>query len=494
MWRRFGSLLLLLLCMIAASCSSADDSASSSEAVNDVGAALQTDSDGGDATEAAAEAEEAPAPEDRAADLGAGATPVAIDTADLGRDIIRTAQIEIEVDDMVVASQAAMTAIEGLGGLLFNQTTTTQGTPRSTLTFKVQPADFSEAIERLSGVGLLRDQIITADDVTERVVDLQSRVTTSEASVLRLREFLAEAQTLEAIAQIEAQLLQRETDLELLRGQLRTIQNQVSLATITVTLTERQPGPALDMEMTAYLDHDGGATCPGGDDLEVDENDTITLCYELTNTGDTFLGEITLQDGGYDLEPKDFSVHRGSLDEPLAPGEQVVLFAEVEARYREVGNGQATAVPVDENGNDLRIETVSARDSASMVVSEDTSIPGFMAGLEAGIGLLATLIAAAILALGAFLPFIWVPPLIWWFVRWNRRRVAAKPKPEPTPAPVAPVPPAPVAPVPPAPGYYAPPPAPAAATPAAPTAPTATPTAAQDPAAGTAPPTPDSDT
>ena len=51
--------------------------------------------------------------------------------------------------------------------------------------------------------------VVTADDVTERVVDLQSRINTAEASVERLRTFLENATNVQTIADLENQLLQR---------------------------------------------------------------------------------------------------------------------------------------------------------------------------------------------------------------------------------------------------------------------------------------------
>ncbi|MFH2072830.1 MAG: DUF4349 domain-containing protein, partial [Actinomycetota bacterium] len=144
----------------------------------------------------------------------------ATDPADLGRLIVYTASISVEVDDVITAGAEAQAAVAGLGGVLFGQETTTGEFPRSVLTIKVPPANFQEALQRLSGVGKLLGQSVYADDVTERVVDLQSQITTSEASVERLRGFLANATDLETVAKLETELLNRETSLEILRGRL----------------------------------------------------------------------------------------------------------------------------------------------------------------------------------------------------------------------------------------------------------------------------------
>jgi len=75
--------------------------------------------------------------------------------------------------------------VAAMGGVLFGQETTSGPEPRSVLTIKVLPANFAAAMERLAGLGTLVSQTVYADDVTERVVDLQSRITTAEASVER---------------------------------------------------------------------------------------------------------------------------------------------------------------------------------------------------------------------------------------------------------------------------------------------------------------------
>ncbi len=362
------------------------------------------------------------------AENGAGAgglsDTAALQPIDIGRDIIFTAVISVEVVDVPAASQQAMTAIQGLGGILYGQNATTDGVPRSTLTFKVPPKDFQTALARLGEIGFLRDQQVSADDVTERVVDLQSQIITWEASVARLRGFLEGATTLPEIAELERQLLDRETNLERLRGSLRTVQDQVSLATITLTMTQKVPGPELEVIETGYFSRDGDITCPGEDDLDVDEGDLVTVCYVITNTGDTLLGELFIRDEGLDIDLDDMTVVAGSLDSPLAVGASVVLSAEVTAEPFTTGRAQVTAVTVSDDGTDLRFGSTSARGDFNLTVEEDTSLPGFLDGLSAGFAVLLVAIEVFVVSLGFLLPFIWVIPVLWWLNRWNRRRKA----------------------------------------------------------------------
>jgi hypothetical protein len=332
-----------------------------------------------------------------------------------GRVIIYTSWMVVEVEDVSLATQQAQTAMAGLGGMLFGQETTTEPYARTVLIFKVSPDDFQEALRRLEELGKLESQQVSTDDVTERVVDLESRITTAEASVERLRAFLASATDLEGVAQIEAQLLQRETDLELLRGQLRTIQSQAALATIYVTLTEPQPEEpeaAVELGQTAYLGHDDGDRCPGDDELEVDENDEVTVCFAIENTGNLALTEIEVSDGGLDLDEEDFVVLEGSLEGPLEPGELLVGYFETDAEFGSYASPRFSAVAVDEDGDTVRIGISVDEEPVELDVNEDTSVPSFVDGLSNSFGALISLGLIAILAVGVAIPFLWVPLLV----------------------------------------------------------------------------------
>lgn len=340
------------------------------------------------------------------------------------RTIIRRANVHLQVEDVLSSSAEAVTLIESYGGFVFGQETSTDGAGRSSITFKVPPEDFQDILEDLSTIGFLRDQTVTADDVTGKVVDLKSRIQTAETSVGRLRSFLAEASDLEKIIELEGSLLQRESDLEVLRGQLRTIQSQAALSTITVVLTERVPGPELEVDVTVYAGHDEGGTCDGDDELSVDEDDFVTLCYRLTNVGDTHLGEFTIRDSSLRLDQEDFlEVKEGSLDEALAPGDYLTLYVQIEANpKRQSVLGQVGASATDELGNLLNIEGVSGRDDLRLDVASDESPPTFMDGLRGSWKVLVLLALVAAAVAGAILPFIWLAPVGYFLRRWSNGR------------------------------------------------------------------------
>jgi len=463
-WAVMGVLVLAMMLLVA--CGGADDSSSSAERFTEDGdSAASGEASGGGSSSggasttlqsfatsgndgAAVTSEGAPprAPEpepssgsdssDAGSPGGNGLGPVVLQVG-AGRIIVFTASIVVEVEDVPLATQQAQQAMAGLGGLVFGQDTTTEPFPRTVLTFKVLPEDFQEALDRLAALGDLESQQVSSDDVTERVVDLESRIVTAAASVDRLREFLSNATDLEGVAQLEAQLLLRETDLERLRGQLRTIQDQAALATIFLTLVEPAPdAPEAHVELvqTAYLGTDEGDRCPGDDELSVDEGEAITICVSVENTGNLSLIEIEVRDVGLDLDEDDFVVLEGSLEGPLEPGETLVGYFDATAELSRFASPRFSAVVVDEDGDPIRIPVGVNTEPVELDVTEDTSVPSFTDGLSGSWESVQTLGRVGVLALGVAIPFFWVPLIVFGLIWTGRRMTPPRPRTAPTAA------------------------------------------------------------
>lgn len=351
---------------------------------------------------------------------------VAFQPADLGRDIVFIGNMTVAVDDVSTAAIEAQTALAQFGALVFGQQTTTAPEPRTTLIFKVRPADFSAAMVAVAGLGDLASQDVTADDVTERVVDLESQILTAETSVERLRGFLADATDLTTITQIEQQLLQRETDLETLRGQLRTIQSAASLATINVTLVERvRPVPAAAVLVTSavYAGHDEGEGCVDAteEEIDVDADELVTMCLTIANIGATDLAEIQVDDSSLGLGTPDYTVVAGDVDAPLPPDSDLVLAYELTAAETSRSATTVSVTPVDAEGVALGA-ALTRHSSAVAEVSTEAELPGFREVLADSWSALLWLGAALLVLVAAVLPFLWLLVIGVAVYRWRRRR------------------------------------------------------------------------
>jgi len=424
--------LLVLFAVVLAACSSGAGSSTSADSAAGGSVASPT------TTAAAAIMAEVVAADELGAeppaDYGPGSSPapgLAVPTAltpnDIGRDIVFTASIDVEVIDVASAGAEARDTILALGGAVFAESTTTSGTPRSVLTFKVQPADFDKALKTLATIGELVNQRVSADDVTDRIVDLQSRLTTAEASVLRLRKLLDQAGDITALASLENQLLDRETLLEQLRGQLRTVKDQVALATITLTITQAATViPPAAIEVIAGLDTDATDACPGSLDLRVDRNDTATLCVEIDNIGESALSAIQLESGSLRLRLNDFTVVEGNT-ERLEPGERLIVTAELaveDGRVRRRGAIGGLLIDLRASAEPVGTSTgrIQASNSVVLDARNDTPLPGFADSFSAGASSLGYGASIAMIAFAGLLPFLPVLIALAILFWWRRRR------------------------------------------------------------------------
>ncbi len=441
---------LLLIAIVAGACSDSDsDSASqttfrdaSGDATNTTTAGATTTTAGATATTFAATATTAadslPGGESSREAVSAGTislsgtnqlgddriAPVVFQTLDFGRDIIFTAEMSVAVTDVAVAGDTATREIAALGGFLFGQRTTGAPNPTSVLTFKVLPKDFTEALDRLGAIGDIRSQNVSTSDVTERIVDLESRILTAEASVERLRELLSSAGGVAVVVQVESELLQRETQLETLRGQLRTLEDQVGLATIVISLTEAVTRPGIELAVTAYPGHeDLGRSCPGDFGLSIEENTEATVCFEIINVGDTTLTGLELSDPVLDITLADLTLVEGGSTGTIEPGERIIMALEIVPERDVRTQTRVSATPLNQEGQPQEDRSVANTTSVFIDTVDPGGLPGFTEGLSASLAFLADLGRIFILTAGVLLPFSWLLPIAaWLLVRWRRRQ------------------------------------------------------------------------
>ncbi|MFJ9935526.1 DUF4349 domain-containing protein [Streptomyces virginiae] len=193
----------------------------------------------GKAREGAAGAAAAPAPAGSAA-KNDGA-PVTVRP-----NVIRTATLGIETADVQKTLAAARTAADGAGGYVGNESTKRgeDGRMTSTVTLRVPGERYDAVLGAMEGSGRLLHRKVDAQDVTEKVADIGSRVSTQQASVARVREMMGKASALSEVVMLESELSRRQSDLESLLAQQTALKDQTSMGTITLEVSE--PAPAAE--------------------------------------------------------------------------------------------------------------------------------------------------------------------------------------------------------------------------------------------------------
>jgi hypothetical protein len=153
------------------------------------------------------------------------------------RQLVRTAQLTVEVGDAATAVRQVRTAAAGAGGIVTEEQS---GDAGSWLVLRVPTDALDRLIDEVTGYGRVVSRSSQVLDATEEVVDLDARVATQTASVARVRGLLAEARSIGEVVAVESELARREAELDSLTRRLAALRDQVAMSTLTVDL--RAPG------------------------------------------------------------------------------------------------------------------------------------------------------------------------------------------------------------------------------------------------------------
>lgn len=155
--------------------------------------------------------------------------------------IIHTASLTVEVKDVPKALDEARRTAETAGGYVGEETTgrDSDGHEHTRVVLRVPTARYDEVIAGLQGTGRLVDRTARAEDVTDQVVDVDSRVRSQRASVERIRALMDRAARLSDVVSLEGELSSREADLEALLARQASLKDRTNLATITLSLSEK---------------------------------------------------------------------------------------------------------------------------------------------------------------------------------------------------------------------------------------------------------------
>ncbi|MFC8344038.1 DUF4349 domain-containing protein [Streptomyces sp. NPDC057280] len=155
--------------------------------------------------------------------------------------IIRTAELTVQVKDVPRALEAARTTTENAGGYVGKESTfrDEEGAEETRVTLRVPVDAYEGVLAELEGAGRLVERTAKAQDVTDQVVDVESRIKTQRASVARIRELMDRATKLSDVVTLEGELSSRQSDLEALLARQASLKDRTSLATITLSLSEK---------------------------------------------------------------------------------------------------------------------------------------------------------------------------------------------------------------------------------------------------------------
>lgn len=224
----------LAVTLLLAGCGASGGSDASSEAGGSSGALpSEVDSGGGSSSGDVASGASAEGAEALGNELATG-----------DRDVIVTGYLDLTVEDPT-ESAATVAEIVGKAGGRIDARSEQPGTDyqdaSASITARVPSNRLDATLADLEAIGTVSSLSLESADVTQQTTDLEARISSLSAAADRLRQLLASAESTKDLINVESALSEREAELESLTAQRDYLADQVSLSTITITLSTDAP-------------------------------------------------------------------------------------------------------------------------------------------------------------------------------------------------------------------------------------------------------------
>ncbi len=156
------------------------------------------------------------------------------------RLIIRTGNMGLVVSDAEEAIADITHMVEQNGGWVVsaNLYQYNEKAKSGEITVRVPASGFNSAMAALKEMAVeVQHENVSGQDVTEEFVDLEARLANLEATAVRVRAFLDEAETVEEALAVNQELSRLDGEIEMIKGRMKYLSQSAAFSTITVSLT-----------------------------------------------------------------------------------------------------------------------------------------------------------------------------------------------------------------------------------------------------------------
>jgi hypothetical protein len=158
------------------------------------------------------------------------------------RKLIRNATVELEIvsfDDAVQKITAFANEDRGYVATT-NSQKQANGKLRGQVIVKVLPENLDRLLQKLRGLGELKNQTVGTEDVTKAYFDTDARLKNAHVMEQRLIDMLnTKTGKVSDLLQVEKELGRVREEIEKMQGDLKYWDSQVQFATVTISLTEK---------------------------------------------------------------------------------------------------------------------------------------------------------------------------------------------------------------------------------------------------------------
>jgi len=178
------------------------------------------------------------------------ALPVTVYSADTvqqpnslaNRKLVRNATADLEVVSFEEAVQKITTFATDAKGYVATSSSEKQanGKLSGEVVVKVLPDNLDSFLQKLRGIGELKNQALTTEDVTNAYFDTEARLKNARTMEQRLVEILkTKSKDVADLLAVEKELGRVREEIERMQGELKFMDSQVQFATVTIQLSEK---------------------------------------------------------------------------------------------------------------------------------------------------------------------------------------------------------------------------------------------------------------
>ena len=159
------------------------------------------------------------------------------------RLVIQNADLSIVVKDVNARVKQIEDMAKVMGGFIVSvnvsQTYTSSGNqvPQAQIVIRVPQEKLEDALTQIKQDTVdVQNETRSGNDVTDQYVDLQSRLTAKQAAEAQLLKIMQDATKTQDVLDVYAQLQQVQSDIEVLKGQIKFYEQSAALSAISVNI------------------------------------------------------------------------------------------------------------------------------------------------------------------------------------------------------------------------------------------------------------------
>jgi hypothetical protein len=270
------------------------------------------------------------------------------------RKLVRNATVELEIvafDDAVQKITAFANEERGYVATT-NSQKQANGKLRGQVIVKVLPENLDRFLQKIRGLGELKNQTLGTEDVTRAYFDTDARLKNARVMEERLIEMLkTKTGKVSDLLQVEKELSRVREDIEKMQGELKYLDSQVQFATVTISLAEK------DMEEpAAFLIKERSQLALYAPDVEKIYNDIKALASQKVQITNAQLN-------------RDYSGRiSATMSMLIAPEESDAVIARVKS-FGRVENFQTQTERIAQGGSGMSENARTKRDKVELNIT-----------------------------------------------------------------------------------------------------------------------------